>query len=69
MKKFAKVLQKHKLSSALIWEIPTALHIVPTFFGDRFVDQEGGLRKHNPSATEGGLEEFLDSAALHFDLG
>jgi hypothetical protein len=44
--------------------------IVPAFFGDRFVDQEGGLRKHNPSATEeGGLEAFLDTAALNFDLG
>jgi hypothetical protein len=68
IKKFAKVLRK--LSSALIWEILTALLLVPTFFGDRFVDQEGGLRKHNPSATEeGGLEAFLDTAALNFDLG
>jgi hypothetical protein len=41
---------------------------VPAFFGDRFVDQEGGLRKHNPSATEeGGLEAFFECAALNFD--
>jgi hypothetical protein len=40
------------------------------FFGDRLVDQEGGLSKHNLSATEeGGLEAFLDTAALNFDLG
>ncbi len=49
---------------------PNIKCIVPEFFGDRFVNQECGLRKHNPSATEeGGLEAFLDLAALNFDLG
>ncbi len=49
---------------------PNIKCIIPAFFGDRLVDQEGGLRKHNLSVTEeGGLEAFLDTAAPNFDLG
>jgi hypothetical protein len=42
--------------SAPIWEStnrPLNIKcIVPTFFGDRFVEKDGGLCTHNPAAEE-----------------
>jgi hypothetical protein len=41
---------------------PNIKYIVPSFFGDRFVEKDGGLRTYKPSAEEEevrGLEVFL----------
>jgi hypothetical protein len=54
------------LYSPLLWETQTPnsplniKFIVPAFFGDRFVEKDGGLRTYNLSAEEiGGLKVFL----------
>jgi hypothetical protein len=62
MKKAAEVL--HNLYSAHVWETPNRLAnikcVVPAFFGDRLIENEGGLCTHSPSAEEvRGLEVFL----------
>ncbi len=59
---------------APVWETPNRTPnikcIVPIFFADWFVEKEGGLRTHNPSAEEEeGLEAFLCLTDQNFELG
>jgi hypothetical protein len=56
MTKSAKVL--HNPYFVPVWETPNRPPnkkcIVPAIFGDRFVEKEGTLRTHSPSAEEVG---------------
>jgi hypothetical protein len=72
MKISAKVLCK--LSSASGWETSNRLSnikcIIPAFFGDRFVEREGGMHIHNLSAEEvEGLHAVLYIESENFELG
>jgi hypothetical protein len=58
-KKSAEVLRKPY--SAPIWETPNIKCMYYScIFGDRFIEKDGGLRTHNPSAEEvRGMEVFF----------
>jgi hypothetical protein len=50
MKKFAKVLHKPFSAPGDTNGNPPSKHIVSAIFRDRFVEKDGGLHTHNPSA-------------------
>jgi hypothetical protein len=71
MKKSAKY-RASRLRTCLGDTEPPSKHKMYSYhiFADWFVEKEGGLRTHNPSAEEeGGLEAFLYLTDQNFELG